>query len=219
MRLIILLAQILVIGVGFSEQFSPSFDRLLLGFVVSLSTFFLPLKAISDIQNWRTLLTIAAGFLLIINEINTLIRYILQIFRIRPMPKPADAAGQTQAPYKESIILIPGRMLVYLQDEQIDGGEEAEQPEAVSDIPKAREEVDTEELKTGRIIGILERIIIYALVLNIQYAAIGIIIAAKGFTRYKELENRDTAEYILIGTLLSTILAILVGNAIIIALR
>jgi hypothetical protein len=62
-------------------------------------------------------------------------------------------------------------------------------------------------LETGRIIGILERVLIYYLILNAQFAAIGLILAAKGFTRYKELEKRKFAEYMLIGTLLSTLLA------------
>ena len=35
--------------------------------------------------------------------------------------------------------------------------------------------------------------------------------AAKGLTRFKELENRGFAEYVLIGTLLSSSLAIVIG--------
>lgn len=65
------------------------------------------------------------------------------------------------------------------------------------------------ELNAGRIIGILERIIIYFFVLNAQYAAIGFILVAKSFTRFKELDKKQFAEYVLVGTLLSSILAIL----------
>ena len=67
--------------------------------------------------------------------------------------------------------------------------------------------IGIEEYNTGRIIGLLERILIYYLVLNAQFAAIGLILAAKSFTRYKELEKRVFAEYVLVGTLLSTLLA------------
>jgi hypothetical protein len=63
------------------------------------------------------------------------------------------------------------------------------------------------EYNAGRVIGILERALIYFLVLNAQYAAIGFILAAKSFTRFKELEKREFAEYVLIGTLLSAFLA------------
>jgi ABC-type proline/glycine betaine transport system permease subunit len=73
------------------------------------------------------------------------------------------------------------------------------------------EDIDEDEFNTGRLIGMLERIFIFLLVIFNQYAAIGFIIAAKGVTRFKELENRNFAEYILIGTLLSALSAVLVG--------
>jgi hypothetical protein len=71
--------------------------------------------------------------------------------------------------------------------------------------------IDTREYNAGRIIGILERVIVYFLVLNAQYGAIGLILAAKGVTRFRGLDEREIAEYVLIGTLLSTLLAMLVG--------
>lgn len=77
-------------------------------------------------------------------------------------------------------------------------------------------EVDSAEYNAGRIIGMLERILIFSFMLAGQYAAIGFIIAAKGFTRFKELDDRKFAEYVLIGTFLSALTAIvitlLVGN-------
>jgi hypothetical protein len=63
--------------------------------------------------------------------------------------------------------------------------------------------IDEKEYSTGRVIGMLERILIYFFVLINEFAAIGFIIAAKGFTRFKELDEREFAEYVLIGTLLS----------------
>lgn len=71
--------------------------------------------------------------------------------------------------------------------------------------------IDVNEFNRGRVIGLLERGLIYAFVLSGQYGAIGFTLAAKGFTRFKELENRGFAEYVLIGTLLSSSLAMAAG--------
>ena len=73
--------------------------------------------------------------------------------------------------------------------------------------PQRKKSFDTRDYNAGRVIGILERTLIFFLVLNGQYTAIGFIMAAKGFTRFKELEDREFAEYVLIGTLLSVLLA------------
>lgn len=69
-------------------------------------------------------------------------------------------------------------------------------------------EVDKKEYNTGRIIGLLERIFVFLFVLLNQFAAIGFILAAKGVTRFRDFENRTFAEYVLIGTLLSALLAL-----------
>ncbi len=61
--------------------------------------------------------------------------------------------------------------------------------------------VDVGEFNRGRIIGILERALLYGFVLQAQYGAIGFILAAKAFTRFKALDDRPFAEYVLIGTL------------------
>lgn len=71
--------------------------------------------------------------------------------------------------------------------------------------------LDVNEFNRGRIIGLLERTLIYFFVLNGQYGAIGFTLAAKGFTRFKELEHRGFAEYVLIGTLLSSSVAMAAG--------
>ena len=72
-------------------------------------------------------------------------------------------------------------------------------------------ELDRSELNRGRIVGLLERSLIYFFVLTGQYGAIGFTLAAKGFTRFKELDNRGFAEYVLIGTLLSSSVAMGIG--------
>lgn len=71
--------------------------------------------------------------------------------------------------------------------------------------------LDAGEYNRGRVIGLLERVLIYSFVLGGQFGAIGFVLAAKGFTRFKELENRSFAEYVLIGTLLSSGLAMVAG--------
>lgn len=72
--------------------------------------------------------------------------------------------------------------------------------------------VDVGEFNRGRVIGILERVLLYSFVLQGQYGAIGFILAAKAFTRFKALDDRPFAEYVLIGTLLSACLALATGG-------
>ncbi len=71
--------------------------------------------------------------------------------------------------------------------------------------------VDRTEYNRGRVIGFLERVLIFFFVLNNQFTAIGFVLTAKGITRFKELNERSFAEYFLIGTLLSFTFAGLVA--------
>ncbi len=69
----------------------------------------------------------------------------------------------------------------------------------------------------GRLIGILERILVLIFVLLNQYQAIGFLIAAKSILRFGEKDGdnrRKKTEYVLVGTLLSFTLAIAVGIAV-----
>jgi len=66
---------------------------------------------------------------------------------------------------------------------------------------------DEEEYDRGKLIGILERTFIYFLILLGQIGAITVIIALKSLARFKELDNKDFAEYFLIGSLLSLLTA------------
>lgn len=64
----------------------------------------------------------------------------------------------------------------------------------------------------GKWIGIIERVIILALVLHHQYEAIGLLIAAKGLLRFNEANRPEIkTEYLLIGTLISISLSLLTG--------
>jgi hypothetical protein len=52
-----------------------------------------------------------------------------------------------------------------------------------------------------------------------EYSAVGWIIAAKSLARFKALEDREFAEYFLVGTLASFLLAVLAGVGLRILLR
>ena len=67
----------------------------------------------------------------------------------------------------------------------------------------------------GTYIGMLERLFVFGFILMQQWAAIGLLIAAKSVFRFGDLnkgKNRKLTEYVLIGTLLSFGLAILSGT-------
>jgi hypothetical protein len=67
------------------------------------------------------------------------------------------------------------------------------------------------DVARGRAVGSLERALALTLVLLGEYSAVGWIIAAKSLARFKQLEDREFAEYFLVGTLASFLLAVLVG--------
>ncbi len=60
-------------------------------------------------------------------------------------------------------------------------------------------------------IGIMERLILITLVVAEAVSAMGFVLAAKSLARYQEMNNRDFAEYYLVGTLTSFSLALLAG--------
>jgi hypothetical protein len=84
-------------------------------------------------------------------------------------------------------------------------------PQALAGDNSTMTAADRREYNTGRVIGILERIIIYVAVLTNQIAAIGLVLAVKGLARFKEMDHRPFAEYVLVGTLLSLLLAVFVA--------
>jgi hypothetical protein len=87
----------------------------------------------------------------------------------------------------------------------------------VSDAPRAGKSaitVTSIELSRGLVIGVLERALALTLVLTDQFSALGLILAAKALARFRAMDDRDFAEYVLIGTLTSLLLALFVGLAI-----
>lgn len=160
-----LISNIALISLFTSESFSVRFNIDFITQLKTISKYFSILNFIDNI-NLLHFNIISAGFLLLLNEVNFVIRYFFEVF---------------------SLI-----------------------PQSAEDIDRSIK-VDEKEYNAGRVIGMLERILILFFVLMDQYSAIGFIIAAKGFTRFKELDKREFAEYVLIGTLLSSFIAIVIS--------
>lgn len=68
-----------------------------------------------------------------------------------------------------------------------------------------------QDLSRGKVIGYLERLLVVALILMGSFSAVGFIVAAKSLTRFKQMDDRDWAEYFLLGTLSSFLFAICYG--------
>ncbi|HXB70711.1 MAG TPA: hypothetical protein VNY05_20935 [Candidatus Acidoferrales bacterium] len=71
--------------------------------------------------------------------------------------------------------------------------------------------VDTIELNHGRLIGNIERLILVLLVANGQYTALAFFFAAKGLIRSKDVERRAWADYLILGSLTSFLVAVVAG--------
>ncbi|HBL83653.1 MAG: hypothetical protein A2Y17_09065 [Clostridiales bacterium GWF2_38_85] len=76
--------------------------------------------------------------------------------------------------------------------------------------PKDEELIKTEKKGSGSFIGILERLVIAIFLAINQYSAIGLVLTAKSIARYNKISNeKEFAEYYLLGTLMSTVIVIL----------
>ena len=82
-------------------------------------------------------------------------------------------------------------------------------PSSVGEQPTAH--VDTGEYSRGRLIGNLERLLLLVIVAAGSYESLAFLAAAKGLIRSKDLENRDWAEYFLVGSLASVLVAVAGG--------
>lgn len=63
----------------------------------------------------------------------------------------------------------------------------------------------------GRLIGYVERLLVISLTIVGAYPSIAFIIAAKSIARFKQLDDRNWAEYFLLGTLASILLGLALG--------
>ncbi len=67
--------------------------------------------------------------------------------------------------------------------------------------------------RAGRVIGTLERIIMLFFLLIKQYSSVGLVLTAKSIARYNKIsEDKEFAEYYLLGTLLSTICVLVIST-------
>ena len=159
-RLLLLLLHLLTVGLLCSPLFQLSANSLATGILGGIDRVMFLDSSLTPAAANKGLLFIF-GLLMILNEANILLRYLLKIMGLKSL-------GTST-------------------------------------------EVDQKEYNTGRVIGLLERIFVFLFVLLNQYTAIGFILAAKGVTRFKDFESRTFAEYVLVGTLLSALLAMSVG--------
>ncbi|TGB00452.1 DUF3307 domain-containing protein [Sporolactobacillus shoreae] len=63
----------------------------------------------------------------------------------------------------------------------------------------------------GKIIGYVERLLVIILIVSSSYASIGFIVAAKSIARFKQMDDRQFAEYFLLGTLTSIFFGMIYG--------
>lgn len=81
-------------------------------------------------------------------------------------------------------------------------------------LPQPGETDGGRELRIGRMVGNLERLVILTLLLRGDSSlAVGLVLTAKSVARFDELKNRRRAEYYIVGTLASILIALLVAAA------
>jgi hypothetical protein len=79
--------------------------------------------------------------------------------------------------------------------------------------------VDVVEYNRGRIIGNIERLLLLVFVAMQAWEALAFLITAKGLFRSRDLEQADFAEYFLVGTLISSMIAVAAGLGIQLAVK
>lgn len=84
--------------------------------------------------------------------------------------------------------------------------------ETIQETAAANEDLDRSPYKYGEVIGILERIIIFLFIISSHYESIAFVIAAKSIARFRQFESDDFSDYYLVGTLSSSLIAIILGG-------
>lgn len=78
--------------------------------------------------------------------------------------------------------------------------------------PESNDNEKQRDNNAGQLIGTVERIIILIFISMGQYSAIGLVLTAKSIARYDRIsKEKDFAEYYLLGTLISTLMVIIVS--------
>lgn len=78
---------------------------------------------------------------------------------------------------------------------------------------KLNEKRENDENKLGRVVGTLERLLIFAAVCSSQWALVPGVIALKTIARFKQLEEKEFAEYFLIGSMFSILYCLVLSYA------
>jgi len=78
-------------------------------------------------------------------------------------------------------------------------------------LPKEGPESTEDDLEVGSLIGTLERWLILLLGLAGRWESVALVVAAKSIARFTELKKRAFAEYFLVGTLASVLVAVLLA--------
>ncbi len=89
----------------------------------------------------------------------------------------------------------------------------ADPPASVDAAPAGQRVTAPPPSQVGATIGVLERLLIVTLLLVGAEVAIGLVVAAKTIARFRLLDDRDFAEYYLLGTLASVSVAIVTALA------
>jgi hypothetical protein len=90
-------------------------------------------------------------------------------------------------------------------------GNGAAGPAGAATVPTTASVPTGAPARIGATIGALERLLILAFLLTGAEAAVGLVIAAKTIARFKQLDDRGFAEYYLLGTLASVMVAVSSG--------
>ncbi|QWB96172.1 hypothetical protein KHQ89_01635 [Mycoplasmatota bacterium] len=72
-----------------------------------------------------------------------------------------------------------------------------------------QKDIKDDQVKSGALIGSMERIVMMILLIAGQWIGLTIIVAAKSIARFKQLDDKGFSEYYLIGTLYSIIFVII----------
>ncbi len=87
---------------------------------------------------------------------------------------------------------------------------------ATVEVTTKGEREEQQALKAGRYIGLFERLLVTLGVILYQWEIIIAVIALKTVARYRELDDQITAEYFLVGSLVSLLWAVLVSVALLV---
>ena len=110
--------------------------------------------------------------------------------------------------HKPANIMIQKLLLIYKPEDKENDNKKDNQNESKNESKNDSKK----DNNAGRFIGTVERIVMLIFLAIGQYSAIGLVLTAKSIARYDRIsKEKDFAEYYLLGTLISTVLVIVVS--------